>query len=128
MEVLGHRAIGGFVSHCGWNSILESLWYGVPIVTWPLYAEQQINAFLMARDLGLAVELRLDYMNGSGDFVLADEIERALRRLMDSNSEIRRRVEKMSEICRKAVDDDGGSSFTSFGSLIEVMLASLKSN
>ncbi|KAK9924216.1 hypothetical protein M0R45_032598 [Rubus argutus] len=124
VEVLGHRAIGGFVSHCGWNSILESLWYGVPIVTWPLYAEQQINALLMVRDLGLAVQLRLDYRNDDGDFVTADEIERALRRLMDSNSEIRKRVEKMSEICRKAVDDDGGSSFTSFGSLIEVMLAS----
>ena len=56
-EVLGHKAIGGFVSHCGWNSILESLWFGVPIVTWPIYAEQQINAFQMARDLGLGVEL-----------------------------------------------------------------------
>ncbi|XVE48435.1 hypothetical protein DITRI_Ditri01bG0002100 [Diplodiscus trichospermus] len=45
--ILGHQAIGGFVSHCGWNSILESLWYGVPIATWPIYAEQQMNARLM---------------------------------------------------------------------------------
>ena len=43
VAVLTHSAIGGFVSHCGWNSILESIWYGVPVATWPLYAEQQLN-------------------------------------------------------------------------------------
>ncbi|PRQ52231.1 putative flavonol 3-O-glucosyltransferase [Rosa chinensis] len=125
VEVLSHRAIGGFVSHCGWNSILESLWFGVPIVTWPLYAEQQLNAFQMTRDLGLGVELSVIYRKDGGDFVTADEIERALRRLMEGDGEIRKRVQEMSGICRKAVDD-GGSSSAAFGSLIEVMLASLK--
>lgn len=69
---------------------IGELWFGVPIVTWPLYAEQQINAFLMARDLGLAVELRLDYMYNGGDFVTADEMEIALRRVMDGDSENRK--------------------------------------
>ncbi|ONI17873.1 hypothetical protein PRUPE_3G184400 [Prunus persica] len=124
VEILAHRAVGGFVSHCGWNSIMESLWHGVPVVTWPLYAEQQINAFQMVRDLGLAVELRLNYRkDGVDHFVVADEIERAVRCVMDGNDELRKKVQEMSGACRRAVGN-GGSSSASFESLIEVMLAS----
>ncbi|KAK9998390.1 hypothetical protein SO802_017993 [Lithocarpus litseifolius] len=121
VEILAHKAIGGFVSHCGWNSILESLWYGVPIVTWPIYAEQQLNAFRMVKEMGLAVELRLDYKNG-GDLVMADEIERAVRHVMDDN-EVRKKVKEMGEIARKALMD-GGSSFNSIGQLLEDMIGS----
>ncbi|KAF7830840.1 putative UDP-glucose flavonoid 3-O-glucosyltransferase 3 [Senna tora] len=39
-DILAHEAIGGFVSHCRWNSILESIYFGVPIATWPLYADK----------------------------------------------------------------------------------------
>lgn len=124
VEVLAHKAIGGFVSHCGWNSTLESLWFGVPIATWPMYAEQQMNAFQMVRDLGLAVELRLDYKKDGGDVVTADQIARAVRCLVDGDGEVRRRVEEMSEKCRRAVVDSG-SSFVSFGQLIEDVLANV---
>ncbi|PON42261.1 UDP-glucuronosyl/UDP-glucosyltransferase [Parasponia andersonii] len=48
-------AIGVFASHCGWNSILENSWQGIPIATWPIYAEQQMNAFEMVKELGLGV-------------------------------------------------------------------------
>ncbi|KAJ4725610.1 Glycosyltransferase [Melia azedarach] len=64
-----------------WNSILERLWYGVAIATWPIYAEQQINAFRMAKELGLAMEMRLEFKIG-GDFVMANEIELAMRSQM----------------------------------------------
>ncbi|KAJ0027154.1 hypothetical protein Pint_36668 [Pistacia integerrima] len=86
--------VEGFVSHCGWNSILESLWFGVPIVTWPMYAEQQINAFQMVKDLGLGVELRLDYRNTSGEVVLGDEIASAIKCVMESDNEVRRRSKR----------------------------------
>ncbi|XP_042970898.1 anthocyanidin 3-O-glucosyltransferase 2-like isoform X2 [Carya illinoinensis] len=122
VEVLAHKAIGGFVSHCGWNSILESLWHGVPIATWPLYAEQQTNAFQMVRDLGLAVELKMDYRLGSGMLVMAEEIEKAVRCLMESDSEVRKRVKEMSEKSREAVIE-GGSSYASLGRLIEAIMA-----
>ena len=49
-EILTHRSVGGFVTHCGWNSILEAVCAGVPLVAWPLYAEQTLNrAVLVAR-------------------------------------------------------------------------------
>jgi hypothetical protein len=120
VEVLAHKAIGGFVSHCGWNSILESLWHGVPIAAWPIYAEQQINAFQMVRDLGLAVELKLNYRCG-GELLVADDIKKAIKCLMDDESEVRKRVKEMSGKSRKAVGN-GGSSFASLGLLIETML------
>ncbi|PIN22173.1 hypothetical protein CDL12_05118 [Handroanthus impetiginosus] len=87
VAVLSHSAVGGFVSHCGWNSTLESVWFGVPIATFPLYAEQQLNAFQLVKELGMAEAIRIDYvrdMNGEkpSEIVGAEEIEAAIRRLM----------------------------------------------
>ncbi|KAL1308570.1 hypothetical protein AAHE18_17G116500 [Arachis hypogaea] len=104
VEVLAHKAIGGFVSHCGWNSILESLWFGVPTLTWPIYAEQQLNAFRMVKEFGLAVELRLDYRTGS--VVMADEIENGLKKLMDRDNVVHKKVQEMKNMARKAVLKD----------------------
>ena len=123
VEILAHVAVGGFVCHCGWNSILESLWYGVPIATWPIYAEQQLNAFRMVREFGLAVELSLDYRNHGDHFVSADEIETVVKRLMEGDSEVRKKVKKVSEMARKAVAE-GGSSFAAVGDLINDIIGS----
>ncbi|CAA7038052.1 unnamed protein product [Microthlaspi erraticum] len=111
VEILAHKAVGGFVSHCGWNSIVESLWFGVPIVTWPMYAEQQLNAFLMVKELKIAVEMRLDYRIHGGELVSANEIETAIRCVMDKdNNLVRKRVMDVSQMARKATLD-GGSSY-----------------
>ncbi|GAU48782.1 hypothetical protein TSUD_406250 [Trifolium subterraneum] len=116
-KVLAHKAVGGFVSHCGWNSILESLWHGVPIATWPVYAEQQMNAFQMAKELELAVEIRLDYRVG-GNLVQAEEVENGVSTLMNHSEEIRKKVKKLSEKCRVALMENG-SSYTNLVSLVQ---------
>ncbi|KAF8104047.1 hypothetical protein N665_0181s0068 [Sinapis alba] len=112
VDILAHKATGGFVSHCGWNSIQESLLYGVPIATWPMYAEQQLNAFEMVKELGLAVEIRLDYVadvdNVTVEIVSAEEIAAAVRSLMDGDV-IRKKVKEMSVKARKALGDGGSS-------------------
>ncbi|CAA0837086.1 UDP-glycosyltransferase 71B1 [Striga hermonthica] len=112
LEVLGTRAIGGFVCHCGWNSVLESLWCGVPMATWPLHAEQQMNAFQLARELGLAVEISLSYKEKGGEdgrLVAAEKIESGIRAVMERGSEVRRRVEEMRERARASVAEGGPS-------------------
>ncbi|KAG9138077.1 hypothetical protein Leryth_001331 [Lithospermum erythrorhizon] len=121
VDVLAHKAIGGFVSHCGWNSILESIWFGVPIAAWPIYAEQQLNAFQIVKELGLAEEIKMDYRIINDVIVGADEIEKAITSLMEKDNPIRKRFAEMKEKSRSAVCD-GGSSFASVGCFIEKIM------
>uniref|UniRef100_A0ACD5U8G2 Uncharacterized protein n=1 Tax=Avena sativa TaxID=4498 RepID=A0ACD5U8G2_AVESA len=119
-EILAHAAVGGFVTHGGWNSILESLWYGVPMVPWPLYAEQHFNAFTVVTYMGLAVAMEVDRKRNN--FVHASELERAVKALMDSDSDdgrkAREKATEMKAACRKAVEE-GGSSYFALGRLSE---------
>lgn len=96
--------------------------YGVPIVTWPIYVEQQLNAFWIVREFGLAVELRLDYRNG-GDVVTTEEIEMVVSRLMDNEDELRKKVKEMSKMARNTLVE-GGSLFNALGELINDVIGS----
>ena len=49
------------MSHCGWNSALESLRFSMPVAAWPMYAEQHFNAFELVWEVGVAVEIRIEY-------------------------------------------------------------------
>ncbi|GMN32541.1 hypothetical protein TIFTF001_046607 [Ficus carica] len=119
VTILAHPAVGGFVSHCGWNSTLESLWFGVPIATWPLYAEQQYNAFKLVKELELSVEIKMDYVRGPGAAILrAEEIEGGIRSVMEHDSDLRKRVKVISAKSKKSLLN-GGSSFSSLGRFIE---------
>jgi hypothetical protein len=108
--VLAHPAVGGFVTHCGWNSTMESLWHGVPLAPWPLYAEQHLNAFELVAVVGVAVAMEVDRRRDN--FVEAAELERAVRALMGGGEEGRKAREKAHEMkaaCRKAVEERGSS-------------------
>ncbi|XP_042482509.1 anthocyanidin 3-O-glucosyltransferase 2-like [Macadamia integrifolia] len=122
VAVLAHRAIGGFVSHCGWNSIMESFWFDVPIAGWPLYAEQHLNGFAMVKELGgLVVELKMDFRGWDDDLVIAEEVEKAVRKLMDADCEVRTKVKDISEKSRRALMD-GRSSFISLERFIKNLM------
>ena len=55
--ILEHGAVGGFMTHCGWNSMLEGVCSGVPMITWPLSAEQFYNEELITNVLGIGVQV-----------------------------------------------------------------------
>lgn len=122
IAILSNPAVGGFVSHCGWNSTLESIWFGVPLAAWPLYAEQHMNGFQLVSELGLAVEIKID--NSQNDMlVTSEEIEVGIRRLMDpiESRKIRENMKRMKEISRGALQI-GGSSYSSVGRFIEDLI------
>nr|QSB46669.1 glycosyltransferase [Rubia yunnanensis] len=117
-QVLGHPAVGGFVTHCGWNSVLESIWFGVPMAAWPLYAEQQMNAFSLVKEVGVAAEIKIDYMKDAPVLVGADQIEGGIREVMEGESGIRKKAKELMEKARNALVE-GGSSYSSLGRFIE---------
>ncbi|KAI5433224.1 hypothetical protein KIW84_020487, partial [Lathyrus oleraceus] len=124
-QILAHPATGGFVSHCGWNSTLESIYFGVPIAAWPLYAEQQANAFELVCELKMGVEIALDYQgqfNGEYNYVVsAEKIERGIKSVLSVDGELRKKVKEMSEKCRKTLLESG-SSYTYLGNLIDYIM------
>ncbi|KAK4347662.1 hypothetical protein RND71_034001 [Anisodus tanguticus] len=105
----------------GWNSILESLYYGVPIGTWPIYAEQYLNEIELVKELNLAVEITMDYRDGT-TLVSSEEVANGVKKLMDSDGEVRQRFKKMSEKC-KEVWKENGSSHVFLGGLIDKLMA-----
>ncbi|KAI3437431.1 Glycosyltransferase [Psidium guajava] len=112
-EILAHPSVGGFLSHCGWNSTLESLVNEVPMVCWPLYAEQGMNSVMLADHLGMAVRPR---DAGPGGVVTREVIEKTIRRVMAKAEEpgksVRAKVVDLKRSAEAALAK-GGSSYGS---------------
>nr|CAB3449443.1 unnamed protein product [Digitaria exilis] len=107
VRVLGHPATAAFVSHCGWNSTLESVAAGVPMVAWPLYAEQKMNAAVLTEVTGVALR---PAARGDG-MVASEEIAAAVREVMDweKGSAVRRRARELRDAAAWAWSPDGSS-------------------
>lgn len=119
LHILAHRAIRGFVSHCGWNSTIESIVVGVPMIAWPYQAEQMLNATLLDHILGIAV--RINKMGGwYGDLITSEAFERAIRMLMlePAGDAMRSKVLEISDMIEKAVRP-GGSSRTNLETFVQ---------
>ncbi|XP_049396901.1 UDP-glycosyltransferase 90A1-like [Solanum stenotomum] len=118
-QVLNHKSIKGFLSHCGWNSILESICAKVPILALPFMAEQHVNARMVTEEIG--VGLRIMPRNGSvRGFVEAEEVEKMVRELMEGErgEMVRKKVKELGENAEEAMKE-GGSSWSTLDLLID---------
>ncbi|KAK2650709.1 hypothetical protein Ddye_018198 [Dipteronia dyeriana] len=110
IEVLGHGSTGGFLTHCGWNSILESVVYGVPMIAWPLFAEQKINAVMLTEDVKVA--FRPEVRKEDGGLVIREEIAKVVKKMMEGveGKKVRKRMrENLTDAASKAFMEDGAS-------------------
>ncbi|XP_015876859.4 zeatin O-xylosyltransferase [Ziziphus jujuba] len=109
LEVLEHKSTGGFLSHCGWNSCLESISCGVPIAAWPMHTDQPSNALLITQVLKVGLHVR--EWERRHELVSSSMVNKALRRLMgsDDGAEMRKRAEDLGAKVRNATADGGVS-------------------
>uniref|UniRef100_A0A7N0UFW1 Glycosyltransferase n=1 Tax=Kalanchoe fedtschenkoi TaxID=63787 RepID=A0A7N0UFW1_KALFE len=107
-QILSHGSTGGFMSHCGWNSILESVVHGVPIIAWPLYAEQKMNAIIVTEEVKVALR-----PPGVGErLVERVEVATVAKALMEGEEgkRVRNRMKVLKEAAARAIGDDGAST------------------
>lgn len=121
LEILKHEAVSGFLSHCGWNSAVESITAGVPILALPFMAEQHLNARFVVEELGAGLRLMPESGSVRG-FVAAEEVETKARELMrgERGAEARRKMAAWGVAARAAMKE-GGSSAATLDSLISEM-------
>lgn len=95
-KVLAHPSVGGFLTHCGWNSTLESISSGVPMVCWPFFSEQQTNCWFSCGKWGVGMEIDSD--------VKRETVEGIVRELMvgDKGKEMKRRAMEWKKFAEEA--------------------------
>uniref|UniRef100_A0A7N0TVM8 Glycosyltransferase n=1 Tax=Kalanchoe fedtschenkoi TaxID=63787 RepID=A0A7N0TVM8_KALFE len=104
-QVLSHPAVGGFLTHCGWNSSIESVAAGVPMICWPFFADQRTNCWCACNRWGVGMELGEDVRRG--------EVERLVREVMEGGErgkDMRVKAVEWKRLAEDAVSSDGSSS------------------
>ncbi|KAK7252018.1 hypothetical protein RIF29_35691 [Crotalaria pallida] len=125
--ILEHEAIGAFVTHCGWNSTLEAITAGVPMVTWPVSAEQFYNEKFVIEVLkiGVPVGVKKWAPFDAIDYIIKyDAIKKVVNNLMTKEEalmKMRSRAKVFSRLAKRAVEE-GGSSSSDLNALIDELV------
>lgn len=125
--ILSHRAIGGFLTHCGWNSVLESVCAGLPMVTWPHFADQFINETFIVEILKIGVRIGVEIPVPFGEedkievLVKKEDVKTAFECLMNDDEEGKQRRKRATDLAEmaKSAMAEGGSSYVNVSSLIQ---------
>ncbi|KFK42212.1 hypothetical protein AALP_AA2G226100 [Arabis alpina] len=115
-KILSHPSIGGFLTHCGWNSILESLFVGVPMICWPFFADQITNRKFCCDEWRIGIEI--------GDEVKRERVEAVVKEVIDGEKgkRIRETVVKWRSMAEEASESPSGSSYLNFETVVNKVL------
>ncbi|KAI3844653.1 hypothetical protein MKX03_026755 [Papaver bracteatum] len=122
LRVLCHSSVGGFWTHCGWNSTLEGVYSGVPMLTFPIFFDQIPNRKLIVDDWKVGMKV-----TGADKLVTRHEIAKIVEKFMDLDDgneeckDMRRRSNELKESCKKALAE-GGSSDNNLNAFIKTIL------
>ncbi|XVE61618.1 hypothetical protein DITRI_Ditri06bG0054800 [Diplodiscus trichospermus] len=125
--ILSHPAVAGFLTHCGWNSTIEGISSGVPLITFPLFADQFSNEKLVVQILKIGVSVGVEKPTNFGEedktgvMVKKEDVKNAVEKLMDEGNEgIERRIraKEFGQKAKKAAEL-GGSSYLNMTLLIQ---------
>ncbi|KAF3331485.1 UDP-glycosyltransferase 90A1-like protein [Carex littledalei] len=121
------KPVHGFISHCGWNSVMETLCAGVPVLAWPMIAEQRLNAKFVVEELKMGLRIRAS--DGTKDgLVEAAQIERLTIELLvgEEGKAAKKKAEELAMAARQAMDE-GGSSYVALEKMIRDVCVDLAS-
>jgi len=115
LKVLSHSSVGGFWSHCGWNSTLDTVFSGVPILTFPLVHDQFPNSTRIVDEWknGWKIEKSTKLEESNNVFFAKEDMEELVKRFMDLESQegkkIRESARELKVMCGKAIGKGGSS-------------------
>jgi UDP:flavonoid glycosyltransferase YjiC (YdhE family) len=115
-QVLSHPSIGGFLTHSGWNSTIESVCGGVPIISWPFFADQQTNCRFSCNEWGIGMEIEGDVERG--------KIESLVRELMvgEKGKELKKKALNWKKLAKEASSKPTGSSYVNLDKMMNEVL------
>ncbi|KAL5546133.1 hypothetical protein UlMin_005820 [Ulmus minor] len=124
IEVISHPAIGGFLTHCGWNSMLEGVWCGLPLLCFPLFTDQLTNRKMVVDDWRAGLNLC------DRKPLMRVEVAEKISRLMSGNSgqNLRKEVKQVKKTLENALAKDGSSqkNFCQFISNVKDKITKLR--
>ncbi|KAF4364249.1 hypothetical protein CsatB_016466 [Cannabis sativa] len=119
-NILNHKLVGGFLTHSGWNSTVESICGGILMLCWPFFAEQQTNCRYNFEEWGIGMEIESDAKR--------DEIESLVIELMDGvkGGTMKKKALLLKNMALEATTagsgSGAGSSFVNFEKVVHHLL------